>query len=341
VEILLLGLGLALAAVYAMGIGANDTANSIAGPVGGGVLKYRSALLVFSISVLLGAILQGHMVMKTLGKGVVSNLDIYGAVSASLAALIWVYIASYLGLPVSTSQSATGGVIGVGLAMIILGQNTKLNLDVVSKIIISWTISPLLAIALTAILYIVLERVFSRVKIGERGIRGLAILASAWDGYAFGANDVANATGVYYAIVGSTTFFSSLDSRFLLTLYGALFIILGGVLLGRRVVETMAYKITKLDPIGSLSSSIISASSTWIFTTIPYMLFGYGMPISTTYISVGTIIGAGIGRHRSIRQALNLKLVLGIILSWFLTLPTSATLSMGFYYLFTKVFLGM
>jgi len=341
VEILLLGLGLALAAVYAMGIGANDTANSIAGPVGGGVLKYRSALLVFSISVLLGAILQGHMVMKTLGKGVVSNLNIYGAVSASLAALIWVYIASYLGLPVSTSQSATGGVIGVGLAMIILGQNTKLNLDVVSKIIISWTISPLLAIALTAILYIVLERVFSRVKIGERGIRGLAILASAWDGYAFGANDVANATGVYYAIVGSTTFFSSLDSRFLLTLYGALFIILGGVLLGRRVVETMAYKITKLDPIGSLSSSIISASSTWIFTTIPYMLFGYGMPISTTYISVGTIIGAGIGRHRSIRQALNLKLVLGIILSWFLTLPTSATLSMGFYYLFTKVFLGM
>ncbi len=340
-EILLLGLGLALAAVYAMGIGANDTANSIAGPVGGGVLKYRSALLVFSISVLLGAILQGHMVMKTLGKGVVSNLNIYGAVSASLAALIWVYIASYLGLPVSTSQSATGGVIGVGLAMIILGQNTKLNLDVVSKIIISWTISPLLAIALTAILYIVLERVFSRVKIGERGIRGLAILASAWDGYAFGANDVANATGVYYAIVGSTTFFSSLDSRFLLTLYGALFIILGGVLLGRRVVETMAYKITKLDPIGSLSSSIISASSTWIFTTIPYMLFGYGMPISTTYISVGTIIGAGIGRHRSIRQALNLKLVLGIILSWFLTLPTSATLSMGFYYLFTKVFLGM
>lgn len=340
-EILLLGLGLALAAVYAMGIGANDTANSIAGPVGGGVLKYRSALLVFSISVLLGAILQGHMVMKTLGKGVVSNLNIYGAVSASLAALIWVYIASYLGLPVSTSQSATGGVIGVGLAMIILGQNTKLNLDVVSKIIISWTISPLLAIALTAILYIVLERVFSRVKIGERGIRGLAILASAWDGYAFGANDVANATGVYYAIVGSTTFFSSLDSMFLLTLYGALFIILGGVLLGRRVVETMAYKITKLDPIGSLSSSIISASSTWIFTTIPYMLFGYGMPISTTYISVGTIIGAGIGRHRSIRQALNLKLVLGIILSWFLTLPTSATLSMGFYYLFTKVFLGM
>lgn len=340
-EILLLGLGLALAAVYAMGIGANDTANSIAGPVGGGVLKYRSALLVFSISVLLGAILQGHMVMKTLGKGVVSNLNIYGAVSASLAALIWVYIASYLGLPVSTSQSATSGVIGVGLAMIILGQNTKLNLDVVSKIIISWTISPLLAIALTAILYIVLERVFSRVKIGERGIRGLAILASAWDGYAFGANDVANATGVYYAIVGSTTFFSSLDSRFLLTLYGALFIILGGVLLGRRVVETMAYKITKLDPIGSLSSSIISASSTWIFTTIPYMLFGYGMPISTTYISVGTIIGAGIGRHRSIRQALNLKLVLGIILSWFLTLPTSATLSMGFYYLFTKVFLGM
>jgi len=72
----------------------------------------------------------------------------------------------------------------------------------------------------------------------------------------------------------------------------------------------MAYKITKLEPIyGSLSSSIISASSAWIFTTIPYLLFGYGIPVSTTYISVGTIIGAGIGKHRSIKQALNLKLV--------------------------------
>jgi len=76
-ETLLLILGFTLAAIYAMAIGGNDTANSVASPFGGGVASYNKLLLIFTISVFLGAILQGHMVIKTLGKGVVSDLDLY------------------------------------------------------------------------------------------------------------------------------------------------------------------------------------------------------------------------------------------------------------------------
>jgi phosphate/sulfate permease len=70
-------MGFTLAAIYAMAIGGNDTANSVASPFGGGVASYNKLLLIFAISVFLGAILQGHMVIKTLGKGVVSDLDLY------------------------------------------------------------------------------------------------------------------------------------------------------------------------------------------------------------------------------------------------------------------------
>jgi Phosphate/sulphate permeases len=137
-ETLLLILGFTLAAIYAMAIGGNDTANSVANPFGGGVASYNKLLLIFTISVFLGAILQEHMVIKTLGKGVVSDLDLYAALAASLAGITWVFTATYLGLPVSTSQSVTGGVIGSGIAMIIvLGKSVELNTRVIVDIIVS------------------------------------------------------------------------------------------------------------------------------------------------------------------------------------------------------------
>ena len=78
------------------------------------------------------------MVIKTLGKGVVSDLDLYATLSASLAGITWVFTATYLGLPVSTSQSITGVVIGSGIAMIIvLGKSVKLNTRVIVDIIVS------------------------------------------------------------------------------------------------------------------------------------------------------------------------------------------------------------
>jgi len=341
-ETLLLILGFTLAAIYAMAIGGNDTANSVASPFGGGIASYNKLLLIFTISVFLGAILQGHMVIKTLGKGVVSDLDLYAALSASLAGITWVFTATYLGLPVSTSQSITGGVIGSGIAMIIvLGKSVELNTRVIVDIIVSWALSPILAVFLTTLLYMFLNSLLSRARSMGSSIRWLALLATAWAGYSFAANDVANAVGVYYAFAGKLTRSIGVDERVFLTVYGAFFIVLGGVLFGRRVIETMGLKITRLDPIASLSSLIITASSIWIYTTIPYILIGYGIPVSTTYISVGAIMGAGIGKYRSIKRGLNLKIVALIVLSWALTLPLTICLSICFYYLFTRIFTGV
>lgn len=334
---LLILLGLTLAAMYAFAIGANDMANIIAVLVGGKIASFKIAVLLFTVSVALGSILQGYMVMKTLGKGVVKNLDIYGAVSASLAALIWVLTATRLGLPVSTSQSITSGVLGSGLAIaLISGSFKEINFSVVGNIVISWTISPILALFAAALTYMVLEKT----KLKDKTVKALSLAVALWNGYSFGANDVANATGVYLTLVGTLPLIFGVQGNVYLTLYGALFIILGGILMGRRVVETMGFKITRLDPVGSLSSSLITATSVWVFTTIPYLLFGYGLPVSTTYISVGSIMGVGVAKYRSFRRGLNSKIVLTILLSWALTLPINIILSMSFYYGLIRLLIG-
>jgi PiT family inorganic phosphate transporter len=139
------------------------------------------------------------------------------------------------------------------------------------------------------------------------------------------------------AVIGGTTLTHSIlglgvSESLFLALYGAIFMALGGVVMGWRVIDTIGYKITKLDPVGGLTEALSSALIAWLFTTIPYMLIGYGMPISTTYASVGAVFGIGIVRSRSLRRGLNVKVTLLIILSWILTLPIAAILGTIYYF---------
>lgn len=60
------------------------------------------------------------MAMKTIGKGVVSNIEILGAIATSIAIFIWIMIASIKDIPISTTHSIVGGVIGIGIAYIFL-----------------------------------------------------------------------------------------------------------------------------------------------------------------------------------------------------------------------------
>ncbi|MEO3992760.1 MAG: inorganic phosphate transporter [Desulfurococcaceae archaeon TW002] len=118
---LLLFIGLATAACLAWSIGANDMANSTSVVVGSGVLKFKQAFILFTIFQLLGALLQGYMVMKTLGKGVVSSIEIVGAISTTTSAFLWIIIATLIGAPISTTHSITGAVMGVGLSYVFFG----------------------------------------------------------------------------------------------------------------------------------------------------------------------------------------------------------------------------
>lgn len=321
----LLPLGLALSAVIAWSIGANDLANSISYAVGSGAARYRQALLLFIAGLLLGAVFQGHMVMKTLGKGVVEGIAVHEALSVSLAAFCWISLATYLGIPISTSQSITGAAIGVAVYRWLTGGRFEANLSVVYRIIASWVVSPLLAMLLSVLFYLLLYKAFPRSVDGPR-LRWLILALSFFSAYAFGANDVANATGVYITVVAERLGFPELSAMRLLSLYSAVFILLGGLSFGRRVLETLAYRVTRLDVTMGAAAAIGNFLTVWLFTTIPYILFGFGMPISTTYACFGSIFGAGIARHKSF-AGVSLRTVVVVVTAWTLTLPLTIAIS--------------
>lgn len=332
-ESFVLAAGLALSACIAWSIGANDMANSVSIAVGSGVLRLRVAMLLFAVSLTAGALLQGYMVMKTLGRGVVQDIDLACAISSSAAAFTWITTATLLGLPVSTSHSITTAVVGAGLARQVLRGYGSVNLGILSTIVLSWVTSPLSAMALSAFIYAVAGRYLVEVVTRrDRAARALVVALTAFSAYSFGANDVANATGVYVAT--TSRYFGTPDAETMryLALFSSVMIALGGVVLGRRVVRTLAYKITRLDLSSAVAAGFANAFTVWVFTTVPYLLIGYGLPISTTYAAAGSIMGVAVARSRSF-SSIKTRSVATILLSWVATLPIAAGLGIVIYYL--------
>jgi len=336
-ETLYVVLGLFTALYIAWNLGANDAANPTNAAVGSGAIKLRDAILLFSLFATIGAIVQGYMVMKTIGKGVVRDIDAIGALVASIAAGLWITLATWKGIPVSTTHSTVGAVLGIGFAYTLLEHKpTAINWNVVFTVILSWITSPLSAIILSMFLYYMftyLNNYLSR-KIGNpsRIFKYILIFNLAFSAYAFGTNDVGNATGVYVSVISKLYGVPDMSTMFYLAILGSVGITLGAFTWGYRVIRTVGYNITRLDYVMAAAAGLSNALVVWLFSTIPKLLIGYGMPISTTHASVSSVIGVGIARTRSIK-ALNLRTVAVIIASWILTVPIAALLSFTIYYI--------
>ena len=124
-----------------------------------------------------------------------------------------------------------------------------------------------------------------------------------------------------------------------MALLGSIGIALGGFTFGKRVIVTVGYRITRLDLVTGAAAGYANALTVWLFTTIPYQLFGYGMPISTTHASVTAVIGVGIAKSKSL-SSINWQIVLVILASWLFTLPI--TIGLGFiYYMLINGFLNI
>ncbi len=340
IEQVLYIVGLAAAVFMAFNIGANDAANPIDQAVGSGALRLKQALALFSTFTIIGALLQGSYVIKTLGKGIVPEepgIDIAGALLSVVAAGAWILTATLLRLPISTSQSITGAVLGTGVAYAVIGRIGlhEVNWSIMVRIALSWVVSPLIAMSLSVLLYfpfVRLQRFLVKRGKSEKLLIVLHVVSVAFAAYAFGANDVANATGVYLTITERQLGLPTHETMLLLSFLGGVFIAIGGLTLGRRVVQTTAFRLTRLDRPSGVAAGFSLAMTVWLFTTIPYMLWGFGMPISTTHASVSAIMGAGMAKAKSLR-GINLKVVGYIVASWLLTVPVTMGISSCLYVL--------
>ena len=153
---------LILAAVFglfmAWGIGANDVANAMATSVGSRAIRLRTAIMIAAVFEFCGAFLAGGAVTSTIRQGIVDasllsgtpEVLIYGMLASLLAAGIWLLVASHYGLPVSTTHSIIGAI--VGFAAVIIGIEA-VKWEKVGSIVLSWVVSPVIAGTLAHFLF--------------------------------------------------------------------------------------------------------------------------------------------------------------------------------------------
>ena len=165
----------------------------------------------------------------------------------------------------------------------------------------------------------------------EKIFAGLQILSACLVAFAHGANDVANAIGPVSAalqILNKGSFNSEAHTPVWLLALGGGGIILGLATWGWRVIETIGKKITELTPSRGFSAEFGAAATILIASKL-------GLPVSTTHALVGAVLGVGLVRGM---KALNLGTLKEIAISWVITIPLCALLSIGAFYLLRSIF---
>jgi PiT family inorganic phosphate transporter len=304
-SILLIGVTILMSLVVGWSIGANDAANSLGAAVGSKVINLRQGIILISIFGFLGAFLQGSYVTATIGKGIVplnllnKQTALYVALVASFAACVWVILATYWKMPISTSHSIVGAVAGAGLSI-----GAPVVWRKLLDIFICWIFTPVGAAILGYIFFRILKNVFYRIvprKYVRPVVTVLIITSGCYAAYSWGANDVANATGV---IVGA----GILDSRLSVAL-GGVAIVIGIMTWGYKVIETIGSEITHLLPLMAFSVQFASAINVHIYTV-------FGIPVSTSHSIVGAIFGVGLVKGLKV---LNIRIMREIIFCWLAT----------------------
>lgn len=294
-------------------IGANDAANSLGTAVGAKALTLKQAIILIAIFGLLGAVFQGSYVTKTIGKGIVpldqldKNIALYVALVACFAACCWVVLATFWKMPISTSHSIVGAVAGAGLAV-----GAPVRWKMLIDIFICWIFTPVGAAFFGYIFYRVFKNIFYRFvprKYLKVSFVTLIIISGCYVAFTWGANDVANATGV---IAGAGVL-----SPHISVIIGGIAIVLGIVTWGYKVIETIGSEITHLLPIMAFSAQLASAINVHIYTV-------FGIPVSTSHSIVGAIFGVGLVKGV---RVLNLRIMKEIIICWLATPFVSGLIS--------------
>ncbi len=279
-------------------LGANDAANVCSLAVTVGAMRFRTAILLTSLFVILGAYLSGQAGMGTYSA--LAGHGLGGAFCVALAAGLTVTVMTWRGLPVSTSQAAVGAIVGVALVT-----GKPVDWSVFGRIVVSWVSSPLGALILAFLLHRLFTALLFRVGLGLEALDRLArfglILMGIWGAYALGANNVANVTGVF---VGAGVLSPSLAG-----LIGGGSIALGVLTYSRPVMETVGQKLVQVGTWPALLALASQAAVLQLFTIV-------GVPVSSSQAIVGAVVGIGLVKGVS---AVNLRQVLAILLGWVFT----------------------
>ncbi|NQU17091.1 MAG: inorganic phosphate transporter [Candidatus Saganbacteria bacterium] len=309
--------------IFAMSMGASSIAPAFATLFGAKLIGHKKAALWFTLFLLLGAVLAGHNVVKTLGGAIIPSefLTFDVVLVILLAAVSGLVIANVLRVPESTSWTTVFAISGVGFAL------AKIETATLWRIVPFWIVLPILGFVITYFLYKIIypprfnnlwiyEHIFNK----EKNLQTLAFASSCYIAFAAGTNNVANAVG---PLVGGGLINPLLGLTIVAVLFGV-----GGLFFGKRIMKTLGEEIV---PLGLISSSLVG------IVTASLLLFAslMGIPQSLVQLSALSVMAIGVVKHE--RHIFREKATRRIFITWSITPVIS--FSVGF--LLTKIFLGV
>lgn len=313
-------------------LGANDTANIFGTAVGTKMIKFKTAAIITSLFVILGAVYSGAGTTETLGElGSVNALA--GAFMVALSAAISVYFMVRSGINVSTSQAIVGAIVGWN---IYCGKST--DMSVLLKIMSTWVACPIIAGTAAVLVYITLRRLIKIFHLHllrqDSYTRMGLVISGAFCAYFLGANNIANIMGVF---VDSSPFrpiswegIITLNKVQVLFLLGGIAVSVGVFTYSRRVIMTIGTNLMKMTPLAALTVVIAQALVLFLFSSQSLQMFLLShnlpsvplVPVSSTQAVIGAILGIGFlkGGH-----GINWTITGKIFTGWIIT-PLTALL---------------
>ncbi len=311
-------------------LGSNDAANIFGTAVGTRMIKFKTAAIIGSVFVIIGAVISGAGASHTLGKlGAVNAIA--GSFTVALAAAVTVAWMTKLKLPVSTSQAIVGAIIGWNL---FTGSPT--DMTSLYKILSTWVICPVLTAVFAYLLYLVFKKWLLKweVHILRQDVytRVGLILIGAFGAYSLGANNIANVMGVFVPAhpFGEMGFFNlfTLSGTQVLFLIGGLAISVGIFTYSKKVMMTVGNDIFKLTPIAALIVVLAESLVLFLFASksLEHFLLSHGLPaiplvpVSSSQAVVGGVVGIALAKKG---RGINYR-ILGKISSGWVTTPIAA-----------------
>lgn len=286
---------LALAAVLSAVLGGNNFSTCLGASLGAGIIKLSDAMLIASVGVLLGTLLEGYKLSNVLGGQILPTLPISGLLVILVSGLVVMIAVTLLRLPLSLSQVIVGAGWGLALAT---GIQTGGTYSVV--VVVSWILSPALGFLVSATIESTVLRLGRRAKdilALNRVYANLTLIAGFYAAYTLGANTLGLIVGLFPPSVGN---------RLSLSLVFSAATIVGIFFLSKGTVRSIADNLVGLNPSTALSAQFGGAISVHLFTQ-------FGLPVSISQVVIGGMNGAASVKRIAIT---NKRIIQQVIAGW-------------------------
>ena len=317
---------IALALAFDFLNGIHDSSNVVATMISSRAFSPRVALGVTALAEFSGPLIFGVAVAKTIGHDIVDSdtIDIYVILAALGGAILWNLLTWYLGFPSSSSHALIGGIIGA----VIMGAGWRaIQLGGLKKILIALFTSPIIGFVIGFfLLKVVLILSWNATpRINDLFKRGQLVTALAL-ALSHGANDAQKTMGIITLALVTEGYLNSFIVPLWVILPSAAVIALGTALRGWRLIRTLGGKFYKIKPVDGFASQLTSA----------IVILGaslVGGPVSTTQVVSSAIMGVGTAERAS---KVRWGVAQDIAVAWLLTIPATALVATGIYWILTR-----